>query len=171
MFYRINYNRTTNVVRLESDSGAAPAALGGAYQDLGSFKHDEGDNTVNDDPLPGQKVSESHALYSHVQDALYRLEGEQNMQIQIIYRDRVRTLGGTATLSVAVGASAPLPATTYVPTNTAEKGLTYVSADPTKATVNDKGVVTGVAVGTSIVTITSKDDTSVTRAVTVTVTA
>ena len=169
MFYRINYNRTTNVVRLESGV-TAPAALGGAYQDLGSFEHNEVDE-LNNDPLPGQKVSESHALYHHVQDALYRLESEQNMQVQTIYRDRVRTLGGTATLSVAVGADAPLPTTTFVPTNANEKGLTYVSADPTKATVSDEGVVTGVAAGTSVVTITSKDDTSVSRDVTVTVTA
>jgi hypothetical protein len=140
MFYRINYNRVTNIVRLESGV-TAPAAIGGSFQNLGSFEHNEVDNLDND-PLPGQKVSESHALYHHVQDALYRLEGEENMQVQIIYRDRVRAFGGVTTLSLAVGASAPLPVTTFTPTNTGETGLSYVSADPTKATVSAKGVVT-----------------------------
>ena len=53
-------NKTTRVVRLESSAGAAPAAIGGAYTDAGTFKHGDG----NDDSLPGmQDVYKRQRVY------------------------------------------------------------------------------------------------------------
>ena len=70
----------------------------------------------------------------------------------------VRTVVGAttpviaSTLSVAVGASEPLPATVggRVYTN----GVQWSSSDPTKATVSSAGIITGVAAGSATITAT-----------------
>lgn len=52
---------------------------------------------------------------------------------------------------------------------TSGMSATYVSSDTTKATVDSSGLVTGVAAGTSTVTVTAVHDTSLTDTVVVTV--
>lgn len=69
------------------------------------------------------------------------------------------------TASIAVGATRQL-AVTKSPSN-APGTATYVSSDPTKATVNASGLVTGVAAGTTTITATVGSKTA-TCAVTVT---
>jgi uncharacterized protein YjdB len=73
-----------------------------------------------------------------------------------------------ATVSIAVAGTQQL---TVTPTpGDASSAVTYTSSDPTKATVSSSGLVTGVAAGTSTITITSVLDGGVTDTVAVTVT-
>lgn len=60
------------------------------------------------------------------------------------------------TASVVVGATTQLTATVQ-PDNATNKAVTYKSSDETKATVDDKGVVTGVSAGTADITVTTAD--------------
>ena len=46
---------------------------------------------------------------------------------------------------------------TIAPAGATNKAVTYVSSDPTKATVNASGLVTGVAIGTTTITVTTAD--------------
>ena len=68
--------------------------------------------------------------------------------------DEVSVLPATA--SIAVGATQQLAATaTYESEETEDvtRSATYTSSDPTKATVSNRGLVTGVAAGATTITI------------------
>ena len=166
--YRVNYNKTTRVVRLESSAGAAPAAIGGAYTDAGTFKHGDG----NDDSLPGmQTLDENHVLYHHVRERLYFVN-EQNMQHLSIILDGVRTISiGLGTLTVAAGANSPALTLTTVPADATDRQLVFTSSDVTKATVNSAGVVHGVAAGSAVITAKLASDNTIQATRNVTVTA
>lgn len=74
-----------------------------------------------------------------------------------------------ATLSVAVGATSQLTAT-VAPANANNQAKTFTSATPGVATVSSTGLVTGVAAGTAVITVTTTDGAK-TDTSTVTVTA
>ena len=59
-----------------------------------------------------------------------------------------------AELNIFKGQTAPITATTY-PWTLTETGVTFESADPSIATVNAEGLVTGVEVGSTTVTVTT----------------
>jgi len=65
------------------------------------------------------------------------------------------TLNKTST-SLGVGATETLIAT-VAPSNAANKNVTWDSSDPTKASVSNNGVVTGVAAGTATITVRTND--------------
>lgn len=75
----------------------------------------------------------------------------------------------TVTLTVAAPTQQLTP--TVLPANAADKGVTYTSSDPTKATVSATGLVTRVANGTTNITVTAKDGSGVNAVRLVTVTA
>ena len=62
----------------------------------------------------------------------------------------------TASLSLA-GTKTQQLTPTIAPAGATNKAVTYVSSDPTKATVNASGLVTGVAIGTTTITVTTAD--------------
>lgn len=66
----------------------------------------------------------------------------------------VTTLPATATIAVA----GTLQLNTVATPSTAPQVFTYTSSDPTKATVNAQGVVTGVAAGSTTITIRAVND-------------
>jgi hypothetical protein len=74
----------------------------------------------------------------------------------------------TSTATVAAGSTVTLTAT-VAPSNASFKNVTWSSATTSVATVNASGVVTGVAAGTSIITVTTLDGAKIARC-TVTVT-
>ncbi|QHJ81339.1 MAG: hypothetical protein [Bacteriophage sp.] len=244
------YAAATSAVQVRLTADAAP---GGAFVKLIDIVHEPLDN------LPGAEGRDvSHVIYQHVQEALYRLHGVQNMQlitittggayipIQRVFVDQgINRLGygientvtvtldpenatndgvsftpsnpglvtvvantgngvytfkgankGEFFLKVRVGTFeqnipfefsdelepaiaatsitiAPDVVTltvadptqqltpTVLPDNASNKGVTYVSSDPTKATVSDTGLVTRVANGTTNITVTAKDGSGV----------
>lgn len=82
--------------------------------------------------------------------------------------DSVEITNG-ATLSIEVAETAQL-VLNIQPANAGNKAVTYASSDPTKATVSATGLVTGVAAGTSTITVTTVDG-GKTDTIAVTVTA
>lgn len=145
--YRVNYNPITKIVNVESHATIPPVAVGGAFTDLGTFVHTPTDNS---DGYDKNKV-----LYHFIQELLYK-GGIQDMQSVIIFVDGVRSvdIGADAVIAVA-GTHQITPV--WTPTTAANKGITYTSSDPTKATVNASGLVTGVASGTTTITATTAD--------------
>lgn len=85
------------------------------------------------------------------------------------YKDQIVTSISvtSATMALGVGASGQISALA-LPAS-APQAFTYTSADPTKATVSASGVVTGVAAGSSVVTVRAANDYTKTATVTVTV--
>lgn len=75
----------------------------------------------------------------------------------------------TVTLTAAAPTQQLTP--TVLPANAANKGVTYVSSDPTKATVSATGLVTRVANGTTNITVTAKDGSGINAVRLVTCTA
>ena len=169
MFYRINWHAATRRVLLGTGTNSAPAPISGSgMSDLGTFQYDN--ETEQSTGLNGmQGLADNHVLFHHVQDVLYK-QGVQDMQSVKIYVDRPRSISiGAGTLNVAVGAdSAPLNLT-VTPSAATDKEVVYTSSDTAKATVNDKGVVHGVAAGNAVITAKLKSDETIsaTRNVTV----
>ena len=168
MFYRINWHPSSRRILLESNANAAPAAIGGAYTNLGTFEHDNEDEESTG--LNGmQGLADNHVLFHHVQDALYK-QGVQDMQSVKIYVNRTRSISiGSGTLTVAVGAnSAPLNVT-VTPSGSTDKEVVYTSSNTAVATVNSKGVVHGVKAGNAVITAKLKSDATITATRNVTV--
>ena len=81
---------------------------------------------------------------------MFTVNGKQNSRV--IYD---LTVSGTATVTVAATTQlsvATVPADIQVNDGTGNSTVRWLSSDPTKATVDDNGLVTGVAAGTTIIT-------------------
>lgn len=75
---------------------------------------------------------------------------------------------GQTTATVVVGGTVQLTAT-VLPSYTTDKTVTWASGTEAKATVSSAGLVTGVAAGTSVITVTTSNGKTATCTVTVTV--
>ena len=81
---------------------------------------------------------------------MFTVNGKQNSRV--IYD---LTVSGTATVAVAATTQlsvATVPADIQVNDGTGNSTVRWLSSNPTKATVDDNGLVTGVAAGTTIIT-------------------
>lgn len=162
MFYRINWHAATHRMLLESGANSPPTAIGGTgMTDLGSFEYDN--ETEESTGLNGmQGLADNHVVFHHIQDALYKV-GVMDVQSVKILIDSPHSISiDTESITVAVGAdSAPLNVTVS-PTTANHKEVIYTSSDKTKATVNEEGVVHGIAAGNVIITAKLKIDETVT---------
>lgn len=79
------------------------------------------------------------------------------------------TLSANPSTPIKVGSTSTITPT-FTPSNTTDKGVTYVSLNPSIATVDDKGVVTGVAEGTATINVRSTVNSSVTSVIDIVVT-
>lgn len=96
------------------------------------------------DPTPGEV---------DLQQVPSTSDGGQEVPIESIFIDGAN--------EIATGLSAQLTID-YTPANTTEKGVTWSSSDETIATVDENGVVKGMAEGTATITATSKHKTELT---------
>lgn len=140
--------------------------------------------TVSPEPLPGGATNaltdivhgaagdkigvlgSTHALYSDIQDAVYREEAIQDMQhLSIVKSGKIwgaieLHITPVADIDLSVGTPATLVIKyAYGPGNGADQTatnthFTYVSSVPAKATVSSAGVITPVAVGATVITVT-----------------
>lgn len=140
---------------------------------LGTIDHDS--VSVND--AVGFKVS--HVLFQDVENLCMRrnpangqplLVDYVNYKILVIKPVTGINAGNDITVTAAAGANHTKQLTPAVlPEDTTEsKTVTYVSSAPDKATVSNAGLVTGVAAGTTVITVTTAG--GLTDTVTVTVT-
>jgi uncharacterized protein YjdB len=155
--YKVGYTPATGVAQVVTLGGTLPE---GAI-DIGNFVHTPDDDS---DGYDANKVT-----YHFVRDLLYH-QGVLDMQrVKIMAGIHVTGISvGAATTSIAVEGTHQI-VTTVLPADAQNKSLTYLSADTDVATVSSSGLVTGVAAGESVVTVTSVDG-GFTATVTVTVT-
>ena len=151
--YQVAWNATTKVAKVQPDG----AAVGAGFTDIGSFDHvaDIDDNLGSD---------YNHVVFHHVRDLLYH-QGVLDMQ-RVSITVPVETIDvtpATKTIDLSNAEQHKVEAT-FIPPFATATAVTFVSSDPTKATVNaDTGLVTPIAVGTTTITATAngKTDTCV----------
>lgn len=161
---------TTYKIALSADKKTVYLAFGadtfpGGSTSLGTFVHDDDADLVHPN-------KDNHVLFQHVRDILYKRKasdggadavhpnGIYNMQNISIVRHGP-AINATYLTAAAVTAADPATVTAVVKyqpanVNANNNDFTWVSSDPTKATVSAAGVVTGVANGTSNITATHK---------------
>lgn len=149
--YKIWWKASTKEVKVLREGETAPAG----FVDIKTVTHDG-----ETDPI--SEYGDGHVIYHHVRDALFE-EGITNMQsISIVAFDQIINVTAisvappTANLSLS-GVTTQQLTTTFTPATPDNVSLTYVSSDPTKATVSNTGLVTAVAVGEATITVTSVD--------------
>lgn len=141
--YQVAYNATTKVVKVQPTG----STLGTGFTNKGTFDHDNDP----DDQL-GDEVS--HVIFQHVRDLLYKAGVLDMASVKItIPAITVTTLPVTKSLDLSLGQTQILE-NTVAPAN-ARATLSYVSSDPTKATVDANGKITPKAVGSTTVTVTA----------------
>ena len=103
----------------------------------------------------------------------YTSTGGQDVEI---YKTTTASISVTCALTALSGAPVTVGVNrtqsielTYTPTDATNKAVTYTSNNTSIATVDASGVVTGKAVGTTTVTVTSKQNSSITATVNITV--
>lgn len=163
--YQVAYHAATKTATIQADGDALP---GGAVK-IGTFEHQDVEANVND-----LEFDVNHVFYHHVRDLLYK-RSATNPAVTAMFPDNITDMAGITIaqdlvyvdlISIEVGA--PVELTTAAPThqivvtptpggasNTAV--ASYVSSDPTKATVSPTGLVTRVANGATNITVTMVD--------------
>ena len=149
--YQIAYKASTLTATIQAKGDALPA---GATK-IGEFKHDDVLDT-----LGASNVNENHVFFHHVRDALYKV-GQQNMQIVTIVHDiayvAVSAISSTpATVTLAPAATQQIT-NVFTPVSPSNNAVTYVSNNPSKATVSNTGLITAVATGSATITVTTAD--------------
>lgn len=159
MYYRLNYKTATKEIRLESGSGAAPAAIGG-WTDGGTFQHDAVADALGNNPDNTPSLAENHTLFHHVQawaDLAFGRKDKKTYDLSrwVIKTDVLRSLSiGAGGIAVAVDANSADITATPTPANADLSGLVWTTSDATKATLvpgttGYQRKVHGVAAGTS----------------------
>jgi uncharacterized protein YjdB len=152
-------NKTIRV-RPNSESAATGETL------IGTSDHV--DVAANADDSVGNNVS--HVLYHHIQELMIKAGRFDYAAYRIINVVPITGVNAGNDFSLAVAATRQL-APVVLPTNTTEpQAVTYASSVPAKATVSVGGLVTGVAAGTTVITVTNTSS-GLIDMITVTVTA
>ncbi len=175
--YQIAFNNTTKVATIQAKGDALPASS----VKIGEFVHADIEASIND-----LEFDVNHVFWHHVRDALYKRSAANpantamfpsnitDMSIVTLAVDT--TYVALVSIVIAPGVVSLAPAATQQLTITPTPGgasntaiASWVSSDPTKATVSATGLVTAVATGSTTITATSVDGAKVaTRTVTVT---
>lgn len=166
--YRVYYHAATRTatVNLPDD----PAVSGGAVL-IGTFNHDNEDDGLGDNPTEGG--TENHVIWHHVRDLLYKRSAANPAntamfpdnitdldRIKIVFDNQINVVSISmtpATATITVADPTVQLAIAFTPTTATNKKVTYVSSDPTKATVSETGLVTRVANGSTTITATTED--------------
>lgn len=170
--YQIAYHKNTKhaVVQLYGDG--LPANEGGqAYINIGDFYHQSAQDDLGDNPASSEIGDENHVFYHHVRDALYKRSAANasntakfpenitdmaSIKITIdAVKNNVSIDVTPATKTLTVAAPTQQLTTAFTPSDSTDQRLTYVSSDPTKATVSATGLITRVANGSTTITVTT----------------
>lgn len=166
-YYAIGYvkeiaNTQYGNMYIENESGET-FYIYGVYNVDGSVRFDA---MGADQPVVGDIVV-LYGVLSVYNDAPQMKNGwlvQRNETVFDVPNHPVTGINAPASLEVVLNETESIGAA-VTPSNADEKGLTYVSNDPTIATVDASGVVTGVALGDTTVTITSVADANITATV------
>lgn len=166
-YYAIGYvkeiaNTQYGNMYIENESGET-FYIYGVYNVDGSVRFDA---MGADQPVVGDIVV-LYGVLSVYSDAPQMKNGwlvQRNETVFDVPSHPVTGINAPASLEVVLNETESIGAA-VTPSNADEKGLTYVSNDPAIATVDASGVVTGVALGDTTVTITSVADANITATV------
>lgn len=179
--YQIAYHLATKTVTVQNLGDGLPA---GANK-IGEFEHADVETSLKD-----LEFDVNHVLFHHVRDALYHTNSRTGLAVPdaLQFPDNITDMAGITVLfdaefipltgialtpagpaTLTVAAPTVQLAVTPTPANATNKTVTYVSSDPTKATVSATGLVTRVANGETTITATSlAGDVTATKVITVT---
>lgn len=158
--YQVAFKKFSSVraeVQIQAQGAALPAGSG--WVDAGDVNHD------------AHAAAGADVIWNDIRDIVYK-QGWTDMSNLKIQWDVISVTAGQD-FTIKVGQTFDLKQqANVVPKNGSQNpGLNYVSATPATATVSAAGIVTAVAIGTSVITVTSQDDNTKTDTVTVTVVA
>lgn len=160
---KVGWNATTKTATVLLVATALP----GGSVEAGQYTH----------PDPTDELSRSeysHVTFQHVQDILYRFADWQDMQAISIVDDTIvkatTITVAPANLTLGVGTQTALMPT-VTPSGADDKRVTYQSDNVMVAEVSDKGVVLGVGVGETNITVRTADGQYITNTVPVEVVA
>lgn len=144
--YQVAYRATDKEAVIQAYGDATISG----HANIGDFYHrGDGNDVFNDAP-------ESHTLYQHVQDLLYKV-GEQNMQsVKIVFK-RLTGIAVTPASVTKAAAQTQQISTTFTPADASNRKLIYTSSNPDVATVDNAGLITAVATGNADITVASED--------------
>lgn len=178
--YQIAYHKILKKAVVQSYGDALPANESGqAYINIGDFYHQAAQDDLGDNPASTELADENHVFYQHVRDALYK-RSAANASNTAMFPNNITDMASITILTDVAGVNAGADFSlavsetrqlypTFTPAELAnDQAVTYASADPTKATVSSTGLVTAVATGSSVITVSVGGETDT---VTVTVTA
>jgi len=160
--YQIAFKLSTMAVVIQTKGDALPAG----FNKIGEFTH------ADDEPLLRDlEFGVNHVLWHHVREALYHTSSVTGLSVPgtLQFPGNITDMGkisitidtdyvaltaiaitpGTAT-TLTVAAPTVQLGITKTPTNASNGAVTYVSSDPTKATVSATGLVTRVANGSNV---------------------
>lgn len=156
MLLRATYNNGTGVVNVDLNGAAVP----GGHVAIGTFQH------------PDITYPDSVVIYHAVRDLLYKRKQSNPAQagmfpnnITDMEKISIQTtlvlplvpltgLESTAPAGNLAVAGTKQITNVFTPANASDKRVTYVSDMPARATVNSTGLVTGVAAGAVVITVT-----------------
>lgn len=169
-YYAIGYvkeiaNPTYGNMYIENEAGET-FYIYGLYNVDGTVRFDKMENK----PVVGDIVVVYGVLsvYNNVAQMKNAWLVQHNDTVIEIPSHPVESINAPASLEVLVGGTESIGASVS-PSTATEKGLTYVSDNPEIATVDAEGVVTGVALGTANITITSVENSAITATVAISV--
>lgn len=149
MVQKVFVHTINKTVRIRPNSESVAA---GEVQ-IGTIDHTD----AGAEDIIGHKAS--HVVYQHIEQMMNKAKLFDHHLYRIIAGKYVTGVnaGRDVTVTAANGANHTKQlAPTVLPTDTTEsKAVTYVSSVPAKATVSNTGLVTGVAAGTTVITVTA----------------
>lgn len=158
--YQIAFKKFSSVqaqVQIQAQGAALPA--GGGWVDAGDVDHD------------AHAAKGADVIWNDIRDLVYKQGWTDMANLKIQWDVIGVTAGPDFTIKVGETFDLKQQANVLPKEGSQNPALTFSSATPAKATVNAQGIVTGIATGTSVITVTSADDGTKTDTVTVTVVA
>lgn len=149
--YKVHWKASTREARVLKTADATPAG----FTALGTFDHnDDPDDELGNDLTAG---TENHVYFHHVQDLLFRIAGEQDMQSVNLVVPRLTAINVGADRPLANAATSQI-VVTPTPANAVNTNYTYDSSNIAVATVSATGLITaGATDGTATITATAVD--------------
>lgn len=164
----VNEETTINVRLIPADATTDGVKFKVSNPDLVTITANTGNGTVK---FRGKQKGEFFVrvrVGMFEQNIPYEVTEELPAVVLPVLVDSITVPAAAITLTAAAPTFQLVP--TVLPANATNKGVTYTSSTPAKATVSATGLVTRVAIGTTNITVTAKDGSgkSVTKLVTVT---
>lgn len=178
--YKVGRKVSTKEIEIIENS----KSFSSGFTTIGTFDHDDlvtGANDPDDNldnglllntstPItaPAQLDEGSHVLFHHVRDLLYKAGELDYSKYKILLREMTAFTITPTTATRAPTQTQQITVNSITPANALDQRFSYSSSNTAKATVNASGLVTAVATGSAVITVTHLK-TGIKRTATITV--